>query len=324
MFALVFSLPSSCYFYLDTKWKQVGITVAGGNGSGDQLNQFNLPVGMHLGSDQTIYIADMANHRIVTWKPNATEGQIIAGGNGEGNEINQFICPANVIVDGRNQSMIISDQDNKRVVRWSCENHLDREILIPTISCFGLAMDKDGSLYVSDREKHQVRRLRRGERTGIIVAGGHGDGTHLNQLNWPTCIFVDKDYSLYVSDSWNHRVMKWFKDAKEGIVVAGGHGPGSRPTQLSYPHGVIVDQFGRIYVADRDNHRVMCWRDGAQEGTIVVGGGNDEESLGQLKGPVSLAFDQQENLYVADQWNHRVQKFEVDQNNNSELVVMAL
>ena len=62
-------------------------------------------------------------------------------------------------------------------------------------------MDKNGYIYVSDFKKDEVRRWKRGETNGIIVAGGNGKGNHLNQLNCPTYLFVDQDDSLYVSDS---------------------------------------------------------------------------------------------------------------------------
>ncbi len=43
---------------------------------------------------------------------------------------------------------------------------------------------------------------------GTIVAGGNGPGHNLNQLYYPSYIFVDEDHSVNVSDSYNHRVMK--------------------------------------------------------------------------------------------------------------------
>ncbi|CAF2139367.1 unnamed protein product, partial [Rotaria magnacalcarata] len=96
------------------------------------------------------------------------------------------------------------------------------EILIANIQCFGLAMDEQRYLYVSDVVKHEVRRYQLGEENGTLVAGGNGEGDELNQLNWPTYLFVDRDHSVYVSDYSNNRVMKWVDGAKEGIVVAGG------------------------------------------------------------------------------------------------------
>ncbi len=300
-------------FELDTRWKQDGITVAGGNGRDDNLNQLSHPLGIFIDDDQTIYIANNSNHRIVEWKCNATTGQIVAGGNGCGNQINQLNEPIDVIIDKENNSLIISDSENRRVMQWSRENNTKNgQIIIEDIDCWGLTMDKNGSLYVSDFKKNEVRRWKRGDLNGTIVAGGNGRGDYLNQLDYPTFIFVDEDYSLYVSDGNNHRVMKWLKDAKEGIVVAGVNGKGNSLAQLSSPRGVIVDQLGQIYVADWNNHRVMCWCEGVQEGVIVVGGHGEGKQSNQLYYPESLAFDRQGNLYVSDLWNHRVQKFEIN------------
>ena len=60
------------YLHLDAKWKQVGITIAGENDKGNQLNQLSKPESICIHDDQTIYIADYGNHRIIEWKSNAT------------------------------------------------------------------------------------------------------------------------------------------------------------------------------------------------------------------------------------------------------------
>ena len=62
------------------------------------------------------------NHRIVEWKNGAINGQIVAGGNGKGNRNDQLNCPTNVIVDKENDSLIICDYGNRRVVRWPRRN----------------------------------------------------------------------------------------------------------------------------------------------------------------------------------------------------------
>jgi sugar lactone lactonase YvrE len=296
---------------LEIQWKQHGITVAGGNGKGDGLNQLNHPIDIFIDVNQTIYIADSFNHRIVEWKSNAKKGQIIAGGKKGGNQTNQLDRPSNVILDTKTNSLIITDSENRRIMRWSRQNNTDGQIIISDTRCFGLSMDKNGYLYVSDIEKHEVRRWKIGDQNGTIVAGGNGKGDRLNQLNHPSFIFVDEDYSLYVSDWDNHRVMKWIKDASEGIVVAGGNGEGNSLRQLSYPRGVIVDQFGQIYVADCFNYRVMRWCEGDKEGSIVLGENESGEESSQFNYPFGLSFDLQGNLYVADRWNNRIQKFEV-------------
>ncbi|CAF1081790.1 unnamed protein product [Adineta steineri] len=298
---------------INIKWKQHGVTIAGENGYGNQLSQLSRPQGIYVDDDhQTIYIADFGNDRIVEWKYGAKNGQVVVGRNGKGNRSDQLHWPTDVIVEKINDSLIICDYKNRRVVRWSRQNGDNGETIISDIDCYGLTIDKNSDLYVSDYVKNEVRRWKQGEKEGTIVAGGNGKGKHLNQLHCPTHIFVDKDHSTYVSDSFNNRVMKWMKGAKEGIVVASGKDEGNSLTQLSYPWGVVVDHLGNVYVADSNNHRIMRWCEGSCEGSIVVGGNEEGEQPNQFNYPRGLSFDVQGNLYVVDYWNHRIQKFDID------------
>ncbi|CAF3254829.1 unnamed protein product, partial [Rotaria socialis] len=203
--------------------------------------------------------------------------------------------------------------ENKRVVQWSRRGGtIQGEILIDNIQCYGLAMDEQRYLYVSDYEKHEVRRYQLGDKNGTLVAGGNKKGDGLNQLNWPTYLFVDRQQNVYISDSYNHRVMKWNKGATEGIVVAGEKGKGNSLTQLSHPQGIFVDTLGTLYVADQGNNRVMRWTLGdKKQPTVVVGGNRYGAGANQFSNPVGLSFDRHGNLYVADTNNHRVQRFSI-------------
>ncbi|CAF4298524.1 unnamed protein product, partial [Rotaria magnacalcarata] len=85
-----------------------------------------------------------------------TNGQVVAGGKGEGNELNQLYRPTDVLIDKETDSLIICDLGNRRVVRWSRRSGTTQgEILIDNIYCFGLAMDEQRYLYVSDVVKHE-------------------------------------------------------------------------------------------------------------------------------------------------------------------------
>jgi len=294
--------------------------MAGGNGEGDKLNQLSAPNGIYVDHQQQhIYITDYGNSRIVKWKLDggSEEGEIVAGGNGRGNRIDQWNEPSDVIVDENNKSLIICDRDNRRVVQWSLENpNGEKEILVENIRCWGLMMNENGDLFVSDYENRSVKRWRKSEigkgREGTIVAGGNGKGNELNQLNSPTYIFIDREETVYVSETQNNRVMKWLKGANEGIVVAGGQGQGNSLNQLYYPCGLVVSEIGDIYVTDWGSNRIMCWSLGSKEGRVVVGGNG--EGSNQLNNPIGLSFDVENNLYVVDQWNHRIQRFLVDKN----------
>jgi sugar lactone lactonase YvrE len=305
---------SSIAIHPNAKWQQNGLTVAGGNGKGNKINQLSDPLGLYVDDNQTVYVADLSNHRIVEWKSGATSGQVVAGGNGGGSGANQLSIPRDVIVDNERDSVMICDYLNKRVVRWPRRNGTRGETIILNISCVSLTMDDNGSLYVTDDGKHEVRRYRRGESQGTVVAGGNGSGTRLDQLSSPKYVFVDRDHSVYVSDSGNNRVMKWLEGAKQGIVVAGGQGQGNGLTQLSVPNGVVVDQSGTVYVAEEGNARIMRWVKGATQGSVIVGGNGGGGLSNQLNAPVGVSFDQHGNLYVVDYGNNRVEKFNIDSN----------
>ncbi|CAF2062868.1 unnamed protein product [Rotaria magnacalcarata] len=308
MFSLLVNIPANA------KWSQNGVTVAGGHGQGGATNQLNQPHGLFVDDDQTVVIADYMNHCITQWKKgDTTNGNVVAGGKGEGNGLHQLHHPTDVLIDKETDSLIVCDRGNQRVVRWSRRSGTTQgEILIDNIYCWGLAMDEQRYLYVSDVGKHQVRRYQLGEKGGTLVAGGNGGGGGLNQLNGPTYLVVDRDHSVYVSEYYNNRVMKWVEGAKEGIVVAGGEGYGSALTQFYYPSGIFVDTVGTLYVADQENHRVMRWTQGANQGTVIVGGNGQGEEANQFNYPYGLSFDRHGNLYVVDQWNHRVQRFSIE------------
>ncbi|CAF2212396.1 unnamed protein product [Rotaria magnacalcarata] len=298
----------------NAKWSQNGVTIAGGNGGGGATNQLSLPYGLFVDDDQTVVIADFANDRIMQWTTDdTTNGQVAAGGNGEGNGLNQLNRPTDVLIDKQTDSLIICDRFNQRVVLWFCRSDTTQgEVLIDNIDCYGLAMDEQRYLYVSNYIQNEVRRYQLGEKNGTLVAGGNGSGGGLNQLNGPRYIFVDRQQNVYVSEYNNNRVMKWNKGATEGIVVAGGQGQGDALTQLNHLDGLFVDTLGTVYVADAWNNRVMRWTRGAKQGTVVVGGNGSGAGANQFNYAVGLSFDRHGNLYVTDWNNNRVQRFSIE------------
>jgi hypothetical protein len=55
--------------------------------------------------------------------------------NVDGDQLNQLKLPKDVIVDKRDDSIIICDQFNRRVMQWSRQNNSEGHIIIPDISC---------------------------------------------------------------------------------------------------------------------------------------------------------------------------------------------
>ncbi|CAF3270294.1 unnamed protein product [Rotaria socialis] len=304
-----YTIPNIPY---NAKWRLNAKTVAGGAGPDSTLDRLHCPKGLYVDKSKNLFIADSLNHRIMKYSPDGTIVRRILGKNISGYGSNRLCGPSNIIYNHVSKNFIISDFHNQRILRLIRKTKTcAKEILRGSGYC-GLAMDDDGFLYVSDTERHEVRRYGSGNPLGKVVAGGNGQGSRLNQLNNPTYIFVGPDQAVYVSDSWNDRVVKWDRGATQGIVVAGGQGKGKGKTQLYHPTGLIVDQVGTLYVADYRNNRVMRWYRDASHGNIIVGSiflaGN---KANELSGPEGLAFDHDGNLYVSDSNNHRIQRFRI-------------
>ncbi|CAF1201474.1 unnamed protein product [Adineta steineri] len=298
----------------NTKWKQNGSTVAGGHGLGNGLNQLNHPLGIYVDDDNhNLYIADSENQRIVRWKFGANNGEIVAGGNGPGDALNQLRSPTDVILDKEKKYIIVCDRGNSRIMRWSRGNNQYGQILVISIGCFGLAMDNNGDLYISETYKHQIRRWREGDKEGTVVAGGSGQGNQLNQFNEPQYIFVDDYHSVYVADSMNRRVMKWMKNATEDLLVAPVQVSDKNLNSRRYtPVGILVDHIGNIYVSDAQGLQITRWSPDTEKGTVIVNDGEWGNRPPQLMYPQDLSFDRECNLYVVDWFNHRIQKFAID------------
>ncbi|UJR18961.1 hypothetical protein I4U23_022090 [Adineta vaga] len=313
--------------YFNTKWRQRAITVAGGYGEGNQLNQLNEPLDIYI-DGEFIYIADAGNHRIIRFTPTVDDGQIVAGGNGRGNKINQLNRPANVIVDRTDNSLIIFDSMNERVMRWSLANNRTYgEVIISKIKCSGITMDKDGSIYAFDLSEYVIRRWRKGENNGTIITDVYKHSKFFNSFKYGN-IFVDNDHSLYVmkyerktnndphdSYEWcRSYVDKWTTNDGKWIPIIDNGSYEKFNNKSIMATALLVDELDDIYVVDSDNGRVIRWSEDGSIGRVIVGEGVNGGEANQLNHPSGIAFDHKGNLMVADRSNHRIQKFEIDRN----------
>ncbi|CAF1382671.1 unnamed protein product [Adineta steineri] len=99
------------------EYNNEGIVVAGGNGKANELNQLNHPTFIFVDEEQSVYVSDRDNHRVMKWRKDAKEGTIVAGGNGFGENLNQLCSPKGIIVDYLGDIYVV-DCWNHRVMRW--------------------------------------------------------------------------------------------------------------------------------------------------------------------------------------------------------------
>ncbi|CAF4418590.1 unnamed protein product, partial [Rotaria socialis] len=316
-----------------------GITIAGSSGSaGSSLSQLYNPSKIFVSSNQTMYILDTTNYRVLTWIVGDLLGYVVAGGNGNGGAFTQIgVSYGMFVTDSHN--IYISEQSNHRVMKW-LNGNTTAGVLVAGGNGAGSTADKlnspwgvyvnvNGTIFVVDRGNHRVQMWNPGASVGSTVAGSTSNpGSWSYQFNSPTSITFDPYGYMYVVDYNNARIQRWYPGASYGTTVASG--------TMNLPNGLTFDRLGNLVVADTSNQRIisyslvcpvtttttiappiptttpLCstsvWN---QTISIIAGSTSNTGSTStSLYNPYDIDFDGYNNLYVVDCYNHRVQRFQ--------------
>ncbi|CAF1025380.1 unnamed protein product [Adineta steineri] len=262
-----------------------GVTIGGyGNSTGGNANNtLQNPWGLAIGANNTVYVADYGNARVMQFQVGSSTGSIVAGSTTSGSNVNQLKNPAEISVDA-NSNIYVNDDFNYRVMLWrknasfgviAAGNASSGASATQISQSVGLTVDSQGNIYVSDTANHRVMKWTPNATAGILVAGQTGvAGSANNLLNWPYGLYLDENNSyLYIADQRNYRIQRYsLSNSTYGTTVAGGHGAGYASNQLDTPYGMCVSKkTGNIYIADANNHRIQLWSPGATSGVTVVG-----------------------------------------------------
>ena len=308
-----------------------GVTVAGGNGRGDNANQFSGASGIAFDASGNFYVVDSDDDRIQKFPTNSTSftnGITVAGGNGSGNDANQFSAPKHIAFD-TSGDMYIADGNNRRIQRFPANSTSPTNGTTVAggngvgnaanqfSSVEGIAFDASGNMYVADGGNHRIQKFPANSTSstnGTTVAGGNGEGNGANQLSAPTIIAFDTLGRMYILDRDNNRIQRFpanSTNSASGTTVAGGSA-GNGANQFSNARGIAFDKSGSMYIVDRGNHRVQRYpanSTSSTNGTTVAGGNGDGNATNQFYGPCGIAFDTSGNMFITDEYNHRIQKF---------------
>ena len=207
--------------------------------------------GIQIVDNNTLYIADTGNRRVVVVQPGSANATAIFG-SGPGSGADQFNQPTDVFVT--NTSIYVLDRANYRVQKWARNGVNGTTVAGITGSAgtsastitfgnsYGIYVDRYGYLYVSDTANDRVLRFSPGSTSGdsaVVVAGTGTGGTGPSQLKGPYGIFVDDDQNIYIADTGNHRIQRWAYGVCPGVTVAGTGTSGTLDTQLHNPISVI-------------------------------------------------------------------------------------
>jgi len=263
-------------------------------GDGDLARQalLNFPTAVAVDQAGHLYIADTMNHRVRRIEAGTGLITTIAGigqprysGDG-GAAVAAGLNDPVALAVGETGVLYIADQSNNRVRAVDLTTGLIRTIAgtgsasfngdgIPAIEAdlagpSGLALDKDGKLFIADTFNGRIRAI--DPTTGLIetVVGDGGEYRYQGAVEPPSAsvsrpsgIALDAEGNLFITDSDNHLVRRWDRStgrlnrlAGVGVANYGGDGGSALEASLSYPFGVAVNPHGHLVIADTFNHRI--------------------------------------------------------------------
>ncbi|UXX80980.1 NHL repeat-containing protein [Reichenbachiella carrageenanivorans] len=198
----------------------------------------------------------------------------------------------------------------------------------------GLAVARDGTVYVCDMHNHAIRKIRTdgivSTYAGQMGQSGDADGYRLSaRFLKPEAIVIDSEDNIYIADTYNFTIRKIATDGQVTTIAgkAGEAGSSDGPGQearFNMPMGLAIDGIGSLYVADANY-------DGEEPGNctirkISVGGAVTTiagriRKAGHLDGnglqaefnrPVGIAVTKEGVVFIADTEADLIRK--IDQN----------
>jgi len=320
----------------------------GYSGDGDPATEASLyaPLGVAVGADGSVYIADTYNCRIRKVDPAGIITTV--AGNGERSFSGDGGPAAQASLDlswglavGADGSLYIADTENLRVRK------VDPSGIITTVAGDGhygysgdggpttqaslaypmaVAVGADGSLYIADLDSCRIRRV---DLAGIITtvagngdSGYSGDGGPATEasLQAPCSVAVGADGSLYIADSQNWRIRRVDPGGIITTVAGNGEdgywGDGGPATEasLALVFGVAVDAGGDLFIADSGNGRIRRVGRGGVITTMAGNGGFGYSGDGgpaaeaSLFWPHGVGLADNGGVYIADSGNSRIRK----------------
>lgn len=274
----------------------VGTGEAGFSGDGGPAAEANLngPFGLAFDREGNLYLSDTGNHRIRKVDAKTDVISTVAG-NGE----------KGFSGDGGPAT----------------EAKLDEP--------YGLAIDKEGSLYFADRLNRRVRVV--DGKTGVIsTVAGDGSRTYSGDggpggkagLVEPNSVALDGKGRLYIADVAGHRIR--VVDLKTGRIdtFAGtgkprhdGDGGPAREASIHGARAVQVGPDGTVYLLEREGNSLRSV-DGmgiihtvAGTGKKGYSGDGGQPRLATFNGPKELAVDPKDgSILVVDTENHAIRR----------------
>ncbi len=281
---------------------------------------FDNPYAVVANSDNSLFIADLYNNRVLGFQnPFGTYDSIAdycfgqsafnmyQPNRGGANPVSNSFYFASALAFDNESKLWVADTLNNRVIRFDPPfTMLDQSAAVK------LGQPSYDTRYMNWDGVNNVDNTTVAYPNGLYEPGG---------------VAFSTAGSLYVSDSSNNRVLRWdnpISDSTPANAVFGqmdfyGMAPNRGaalpgPETLNHPNGLAIDRNGKIYIADTYNNRVLRLSSSFSPDGVCGQPDFTRAETNRLDGasiaePVDVAFDYNytpPRLYVLDRSNNRI------------------
>lgn len=294
--------------------------LSGTANAGGQISAsgFDTPIGLAFDAQNSLYVADFNNTRVLRFAAPLSSGMAATGVWGESNFASRGVPqqanasslggPTGVWVDGSGNLYVAVPHDN-------------RVLVFPS----GTAVGAAATVVLGQTDFTTTT-----ANTGAVPLASEGS------LSQPTDVKTDSSGNIIVCDSGNNRVLEFPAGTKAAVRVWGQSGFVSnganqiKPGSISYPYKMAIDYSAApfaLYVSDTANNRILVWKDSVRfrsgdPADLVIGQpslwtgaanvysqGSPNPTQTSLSAPEGIAVNQSGTLYVADRGNNRVLRY---------------
>ncbi|HHJ15240.1 MAG TPA: 6-bladed beta-propeller [Gammaproteobacteria bacterium] len=211
------------------------------------------PVGMALGPDNQVFIADSGLGQLFVATPDAdflSPVKLEPGPQQPTGVLFEQATGYLYIVDTTEHAIKVYSGAGSLVRQFGRRGHGPGEFNFPT----ALWQDRQGHLLVTDSLNFRIQKLDTGGRF-ISRFGQLGDAS--GDMSRPKGVATDSSGHVYVVDSMFH-AFQIFDDTGELLLILGSQGHGAGEFWL--PTGIFIAPDDRIYISDSHNRRVQIFR----------------------------------------------------------------
>ena len=314
----------------------------GSKGEGRGL--FKTVAGLVAGKDRQVYVGDSKKSVINIFHAERGVGLDVIPKAASRASIKMMgaipVSVSKLIWDGKDLLYGV-DSEKKSIIRIR-NGAVDGEIKVKDLAPIAVALDKNNSLWVLDKNERRVVKI---DESGKILDSVGSKGSKKGQLDDPTDIAIAHNGDIYIADQGNNWVQVF--NSEGGFVRAISKGLNAN---LDEPVAITLDDKDNLYVLDKarsvvvaftskgealhefgkgqgmagdlvkpsalmashdeifvlDNNQVKVFTQAGQYQRMFAAKGS---SLGELDEPVAIAAKGSTEFYIAERANKRIQLF---------------